>query len=89
MNYTTNYHLPQWVETDRILRTDFNDMASAIDVLRLFCDPRYHPHQYDRMSQEVAINLYRTAHGSLVAAYNALEAAHRLQHAVLSSVERS
>lgn len=64
-------------------------MASAIDVLRLFCDPRYHPHQYDRMSQEVAINLYRTAHGSLVAAYNALEAAHRLQHAVLSSVERS
>lgn len=64
-------------------------MASAIDVLRLFCDPRYHPHQYDRMSQEVAINLYRTAHGSLVAAYNALEAAHRLQHAVLLSVERS
>lgn len=64
-------------------------MASAIDVLRLFCDPRYHPHQYDRMSQEVAINLYRTAHGSLVAAYNALEAAHRLQHAVLPSVERS
>lgn len=64
-------------------------MASAIDVLRLFCDPRYHPHQYDRMSQEVAINLYRTAHGSLVAAYNALEAAYRLQHAVLPSVERS
>lgn len=64
-------------------------MASAIDVLRLFCDPRYHPHQYDRMSQEVAINLYRTAHGSLVAAYNALEAAHRLQHAVLPSGERS
>lgn len=64
-------------------------MASAIDVLRLFCDPRYHPHQYDRMSQEVAINLYRTAHGSLVAAYNALEAAHRLQHAVLPPVERS
>lgn len=63
-------------------------MASAIDVLRLFCDPRYHPHQYDRMSQEVAINLYRTAHGSLVAVYNALEAAHRLQHAVLPSVER-
>ena len=32
MNYTQNYHLPQWVETDRILRTDFNDMASAIDA---------------------------------------------------------
>ena len=32
MNYTQNYHLPQWVETDRILRTDFNDMTSAIDA---------------------------------------------------------
>nr|WP_299396198.1 ORF6N domain-containing protein [uncultured Desulfovibrio sp.] len=63
-------------------------MASAIDVLRLFCDPRYHPHQYNRMSQEVAINLYRTAHGSLVAAYNALEAAHRLQHDILPTSER-
>ena len=25
MNYTQHYQLPQWVETDRILRTDFND----------------------------------------------------------------
>ena len=32
MNYTANYHLPQWVETDRILMDDFNDMASAIDA---------------------------------------------------------
>ena len=24
MNYTTNYHLPQWVETDRIQMEDFN-----------------------------------------------------------------
>ena len=32
MNYTTNYHLPQWVETDRILMDDFNDMTSAIDA---------------------------------------------------------
>ena len=55
-------------------------MASAIDVLRLFCDPRYHPHQYDRMSQEVAINLYRTAHGSLVAAYNALRDSYAVRH---------
>ena len=31
MNYTTNYHLPQWVETDRILMGDFNDAMSGID----------------------------------------------------------
>ena len=24
MNYTERYHLPQWEETDRIMRTDFN-----------------------------------------------------------------
>lgn len=32
MNYTENYQLPQWVEDDRILRTDFNQMCSKIDV---------------------------------------------------------
>ena len=32
MNYTANYHLPQWVETDRILMEDFNDMASTLDA---------------------------------------------------------
>ena len=32
MNYTTNYHLPQWVETDRLLMDDFNDAYSAIDT---------------------------------------------------------
>ena len=31
MNYTTNYHLPQWVETDRIMMEDFNQMCSDID----------------------------------------------------------
>ena len=31
MNYTTNYHLPQWVETDRIQMEDFNQMCSDID----------------------------------------------------------
>ena len=32
MNYTANYQLPQWVETDRILMEDFNDMASTLDA---------------------------------------------------------
>ena len=31
MNYTKNYHLPQWVETDRIMMEDFNQMCSDID----------------------------------------------------------
>ena len=30
MDYTTNYQLPVWAETDRILRTDFNDMTEKI-----------------------------------------------------------
>lgn len=31
MNYTTNYHLPQWAETDRIQMEDFNQMCADID----------------------------------------------------------
>ena len=32
MNYTENYHLPQWEETDRVLRTDFNRMCADMDA---------------------------------------------------------
>ena len=31
MNYTTNYHLPQWVETDRIQMEHFNQAMADID----------------------------------------------------------
>ena len=31
MNYTQNYQLPQWAETDRILMDDFNDMTGALE----------------------------------------------------------
>ena len=31
MNYTKNYHLPQWDETDRIMRTDFNQMCADME----------------------------------------------------------
>ena len=31
MNYTQNYQLPQWVETDRILMEDFNDAFDTIE----------------------------------------------------------
>ena len=32
MNYTENYHLPQWEETDRVLRTDFNNAMDSIET---------------------------------------------------------
>ena len=31
MDYTTNYHLPQWVETDRVQMEDFNAAMAGID----------------------------------------------------------
>lgn len=32
MNHTTNLHLPQWEETDRIQMDDFNDAMEKIDA---------------------------------------------------------
>ena len=32
MDYTANYQLPQWVDSDRILRTDFNDSYQKIET---------------------------------------------------------
>ena len=32
MNYTEKYHLPQWVETDRVMMRDFNQMCRDIDA---------------------------------------------------------
>ncbi|MCI8722057.1 MAG: hypothetical protein HFF74_13040 [Oscillospiraceae bacterium] len=31
MNYTEKYHLPQWVETDRIMMKDFNSAMTSIE----------------------------------------------------------
>ncbi len=31
MNYTTNYHLPQWVKEDRIMMDDFNRAMADIE----------------------------------------------------------
>ena len=31
MEYTANYHLPQWVESDRIMMEDFNEAMNGID----------------------------------------------------------
>lgn len=32
MNYTEKYHLPQWEETDRIMRVDFNQMCADMEA---------------------------------------------------------
>lgn len=32
MNYTINYHLPQWEESDRVLMTDFNQMCRDMEA---------------------------------------------------------
>ena len=32
MDYTANYQLPQWVDSDRILRTDFNSAYQKLDA---------------------------------------------------------
>ena len=32
MNYTETYHLPQWEESDRVMRTDFNQMCADIEA---------------------------------------------------------
>ena len=32
MNYTENYHLPQWVKSDRVLMEDFNRMCADIEA---------------------------------------------------------
>ena len=32
MNYTEKYHLPQWEESDRVMRTDFNQMCADLEA---------------------------------------------------------
>lgn len=47
MNYTEKYHLPQWEETDRIMRTDFNqmcaDLESGLTAAQAKADGAYSP----------------------------------------------
>lgn len=49
MNYTAKYHLPQWEETDRIMRTDFNqmcaDLESGLTAAQAKADGAYSPIQ--------------------------------------------
>ena len=40
MNYTSNYQLPQWVESDRVLMADFNSLNSKLDTALLDLEQR-------------------------------------------------
>ena len=55
MNYTTNYHLPQWVESDRILMEDFNDAMESIEEGLTACTRSYH-----------SVNTYGKANGETI-----------------------
>lgn len=51
MNYTTNYHLPQWAEEDRIMMEDFNEAMEKIDeALRYGLTPENMSCQYGSFS---------------------------------------
>ena len=42
MNYTENYQLPQWEETDRVLMEDFNDANQKVDsALKILQEPSF------------------------------------------------
>ena len=64
MNYTKNYHLPQWEETDRIMRTDFNRMCADMEAgmtenARTAADVRQNS---DALDQKILARLRRAAY---------------------------
>ena len=62
MNYTANYQLPQWVETDRIMMDDFNEMACKIDSgLKHLSQPTFKAAVLDSYdgSEDISIDLGR------------------------------
>lgn len=76
MNYTENYHLPQWEETDRIMRTDFNQMC--VDMEAGIMDARGRAEEGDEAvkaltakAQTAANNAQTTANSALAKANTA------------------
>ena len=64
MNYTKNYHLPQWEETDRIMRTDFNRLCADMEAgmtenARTAADVRQN---IDALDQKILARLRRAAY---------------------------
>ncbi len=55
MNYTKKYHLPQWEEEDRILRSDFNQAMANIETAML--EGPYSIGQYYGTGKRLTISL--------------------------------
>ena len=55
MNYTENYHLPQWEKPDRIMMNDFNDAFQRLEAAAMRWD-RLH-----QLSESLARDVYRRA----------------------------
>ena len=76
----------------RMIRSIMDSMLAARSVVNLFLYPRpvnmNSPH-FERLTHNAQHDFYAAALDCLSAAYQALEAGYRLQHAILPSVERS
>ena len=76
----------------RKIRSIMDSMLAARSVVNLFLYPRpvnmNSPH-FERLTHNAQHDFYAAALDCLSAAYQALEAGYRLQHAILPSVERS
>lgn len=73
MNYTKNYHLPQWDETDRIMRADFNQMCADMENGLL----------------KTARDAAEAVSGASTGAASAAEAARRAQSSADSAMEKA
>ena len=73
MNYTEKYHLPQWDETDRIMRADFNQMCADMENGLL----------------KTARDAAEAVSGASTGAASAAEAARRAQSSADSAMEKA
>ena len=55
MDYTANYQLPVWAETDRILRTDFNDMTEKLETALHLQNCRIYTASYQGTSTGITV----------------------------------
>lgn len=51
---------------------------AALDVVKMFCNPKWNADAQNNAPHDIAINLFRSAEANLVAAYNDLEAGYKL-----------
>lgn len=51
---------------------------AALDVVKMFCNPKWNADAQNNVPHDIAINLFRSAEANLVAAYNDLEAGYKL-----------